>query len=205
MKQNQIIAVIFSLFFNILFSNLYSQDLENEMFFNKNKIDYKFEQNAKIEKFFNKNSIDSIKIILRSENDSTFSVFIKNNLNKTLKLNPQDSSLYLIQEALDKNGKWNPIEFWAYSDCGNSYDNFLDFKNNQILHLTTNRYNGNFKTKVRVKLLMNKKNYYSNSITGKINALKFKKSTWYFQIKEMFYPEKSEKEAENEMFLNTNL
>ena len=205
MKHYQKFTFIFLLIFNSLISNLFSQDLKNEMFFNRNSIDYQFKPNSAIEKLFNKNSSDSVQIVLKNESDSVFSIFIKSNLNKILKLRPQDSSLYLIQEAIDMNGKWSPIEFWAYSDCGNSYEKFLDFNPKQILRITTEKYNGSYKTKVRIKLLMDNKNYYSNAISANINYSKFKKSDWYEKVKEIFYSKKTEKEADDKLFLNPNL
>ena len=129
MKQNQILLIIFLFIFCSYNSILFSQDLNNEMFLNRNSINKNFKSNPDVEKIFQKIRKDSIQIFLKIENDSTHSVYIKNNLNKILKIIPQDNSLYLIQEAIDKNGKWNPIEFWGFSHCGNSYENLIEFMN----------------------------------------------------------------------------
>ena len=125
-------------------------------------------------------------------------------MNKSIKIIPQDNSLYLIQEAIDKNGKWNPIEFWGFSHCGNSYENHIEFKPKQIPKLKTDKYSGDYKTKSRIKIQLNNKIYYSNPINSYINYSKFEKSKWYSEIQKMYYSNKSEIEAENILFLKSN-
>src|SRR5690606_3360227 len=49
-------------------------------------------------------------------------VFITNNSKDTIFLDYQDLNAFIIQEAMDENGNWKPIEYWQYSWCGNSYD-----------------------------------------------------------------------------------
>ncbi|CDN76565.1 hypothetical protein [Elizabethkingia anophelis] len=201
MKINQYITTIFCIIFLGFFSKILGQDLENEMFINRNSIDNKFVQNSNTEKLFLNKNKDEIQVILKPENDSVFSVFIRNNMNKILDVNPQDNSLYIIQEALDQNKNWKPIEFWGYSTCGNSYDNYIKFKPKEIIHLTTEKYKGKYKTQVRIKLLMNKKKYYSNPINSEINISKFDKSKWFTELSGLIKG-KTEKEIENIYFLD---
>lgn len=78
----------------------------------------------------------------------------------------------------------------------------INIKPEEIIGLSSKKYQGNFKTKVRFKLLIDKKVYYSNSITASINKSKFEKSAWYHLFKERYYPDKSDKEVENIFFLN---
>lgn len=185
------------------FFKLHAQNLEKEMFINRNSINNKFVTNSDIEQLFINKNKDEIQVVLKTKNDSVFSVYIKNNMNKTLKLVPQDNSLYIIQEALDQNKKWKPIEFFGYSTCGNSYERFIDFKENEILHLTTDKYHGAFKTQVRIKLLMNTKVYYSNSTYSSINKSKFEKSNWFLELARN-QKNKTEMEIDNHFFLTPN-
>ncbi len=88
------------------------------------------------------------------------------------KLKIQDGSLVMIQEAKDSVGNWNPIEYFNYSGCGNSYTH----KN--ILpgtHLKSKIaiYSGDFRTSLRVKILINNTVQYSNEFYGSINNKQF--------------------------------
>lgn len=181
-------------------SIFYSQDLKNEMFTNRNTIDNNFVGDEKTEKLFDPKSKDSIIIIAKAENNSLFSIYVKNNKYKTLKLIPEDNSLYIIQEALNQKKEWKPIEFWGYSTCGNSYENKIIFEPKSILHLTTMKYSGGFKTKIRFRLLLENKIYFSNELPSTINLSKFEKSTWFNQLSRMYKPT-SEASVEDLMFL----
>ncbi|MDF2834124.1 hypothetical protein [Chryseobacterium indoltheticum] len=186
----------------ILSFTIYSQNIQTELFLNENQINELFKSDSRIEKLFIKNSKDSILVFAEIKNDSVFSIYVKNNRQKDLQFIPQDNKLTLIQEALTQDKDWKPIEFWVNSDCGVSYLKKFNLKSGAVIALNSKKYNGNFKTKIRFKLLINSKVYYSNSVKASINKSKFEKSVWYNQIKEIYYPTKSEKEAENILFLN---
>ncbi|WP_159479876.1 hypothetical protein [Chryseobacterium sp. 18068] len=186
----------------VLSFTIYSQNIQTELFLNENQIEEAFKSDSRIEKLFTQNSKDSILIIAEIKNDSLFSIYVKNNGQKDIQLIPQDNKLTLIQEALTQDKKWKPIEFWINSDCGMSYLKEIKVKSGEIIGLRSKKYKGNFKTKIRFKLLIDKKVYYSNSITASINKSKFEKSIWYKRFKEMYYPDKTESEVENILFLN---
>lgn len=193
---------LFHLLSLLIFFNLYSQNIQTEFFVNENQIEESFKSNSRIEKLFTQNSKDSILVVTEIKNDSLFSIYVKNNGQKDVLLIPQNNKLTLIQEALNQDKKWKPIEFWVNSDCGMSYLKKINIKSEEIICLSSKKYLGNFKTKVRFKLLIDKKVYYSNSITASINKSKFEKSAWYNRFKEIYYPDKSEKEVEDIFFLN---
>lgn len=195
------IFIVIQLFLNQDFS---AQNLSTEMFTNQNSIDYHFVADQNIKKLFPKNEKNLIQLIINTENDSIYSIYIKNNHNKNIKLIPQDNSLYLIQEALTKDKQWQPIEFWGYSTCGNSYDKTIDFLPHYIMRLSSQRYSGEFQTRIRFKLLLDKQVYYSNSVPSTISPEKFKKSKWFNEIKEM-YGKYNIEYIENKLFLNTSL
>ncbi|MBM7419100.1 MULTISPECIES: hypothetical protein [Chryseobacterium] len=193
---------LFHLLSLLIFFNLYSQNIQTEFFVNENQIEESFKSNSRIEKLYTQNSKDSILVVTEIKNDSLFSIYVKNNGQKDIQLIPQDNKLTLIQEALTPDKKWKPIEFWVNSDCGMSYLKEINVKSGEIISLNSKKYKGNFKTKIRFKLLINGKVYYSNSINASINKSKFEKSIWYNRFKEMYYPDKSESEVENILFLN---
>lgn len=181
-------------------SQIFSQDLKDEMYFNQNSIINESVINDKINKNFEKiNKSENIKVFIEQKDENKFSIFIKNSSNENLVLVPQDNSLYLIQEAIDKKGDWKPIEFWGFSTCGNSYDRKINFNPNQIIELDSPKYKGDFTTKIRFKLRLNNKVYYSNSIPSTINISKFQKSKWFSEFIEMF---KMFPETEDLVFLN---
>jgi hypothetical protein len=88
-----------------------------------------------------------------------------------------DSRLNIVQEALDRDGKWKPVEYLPSSWCGNSYHTvFLGPK--EYWEFTAARYAGSFKTRLRfrldgVKSQAKKLPIYSNEFEGGVNAKQF--------------------------------
>lgn len=88
-----------------------------------------------------------------------------------------DSRLNIVQEALDSDGKWKPVEYLPSSWCGNSYHTvFLGA--NEYWEFTAARFTGKFKTKLRFRLDERRsKNettaIYSNEFEGGINKEQF--------------------------------
>ncbi len=74
-----------------------------------------------------------------------------NRTEKTMEFSACDSSLYIIQEGLDSDDKWKPLEQFPDTFCGNSFHRVF---------LETNEYwkffalvrQGEFKTKLRFRL-----------------------------------------------------
>lgn len=81
----------------------------------------------------------------------------------------EDGDIKILQEALDPQGRWRPIETWKYSFCGNSYHS-LFLPSNQAWKFTAPRYAGNFKTKLRFVF---KNSIYSQPFEGSINLTQF--------------------------------
>ena len=172
MKKTKFIYYFIGIFI-ILSFHLSAQTLKME--YNHNIIPWNDTINPEIKKQFkNENkSKKEILVITKQSNDSLFSIFVYNNTKDSLNIELQDRSLFLIQEAKTPNGEWKPIEYWAMSNCGNS---FKDFKisSNEILRTKTLKYKGDFKTQIRFKLYNSDKVYYSNSLSGSININQFK-------------------------------
>jgi hypothetical protein len=92
--------------------------------------------------------------------------------------NDENSHSYIkeirfIQEAKNKNGEWNPIEYYyTLPSCiGNNH--FLALDKKKYFSLSIIKYHGSFKTKLRVKVEINNKYYYSNEFDGFINLSQF--------------------------------
>ena len=197
----KILSIIFCLISAVFFGQ------NNEMQFNNNRIDSEVSKTNKIYSKFKKNKEDKskIQIIAEVKNYSLFSIYIKNNSKDTLKLQTQDWHSYIIQEAKDNNGNWKPIEYWSYSDCGNSYGS-EKMEPEKIIKTESEKYSGDFKTKIRFKLNQNDEIYYSNQIDCNINLSKFEIST---ELKENYLYKNAlkiadEKLAQKIMFLEPN-
>jgi len=146
----------------------------NEMVKNNNQIDTDFVLTSELKSNLNfqNDTTNEISLILEKSNDSLHSIYVINNKNDSQNIRKQDWHLYLIQEAIDTDGEWSPIEYWQYSSCGNSYlSDKID--SDQILKVKSIAYNGNYKTLIRFKLLHMNKVYYSNSIDGFIDLNQF--------------------------------
>lgn len=104
------------------------------------------------------------------------SVFITNPTSKSIRVEEQDWRLMLIQEALDKSGKWKPIEYWEYSGCGNSYGG-IALRPKHLIMIKILKYSGNYKTKIRLKFLNDSIVYYSKPFSGSINLSQFYATT----------------------------
>ncbi|TXK79649.1 hypothetical protein [Mesonia sp. K4-1] len=126
-----------------------------------------------LKQFENKNQLEKeILLIAKKSNDSILSIFVYNNSKDSIIVSRQDSSLFLIQEAKNENGKWKPIEYWQRATCVNSY-NTIKIKPNGVIETKSIAYKGSFKTKIRFKLYDSDQVYYSNSLDGNINPNQF--------------------------------
>lgn len=150
-----------------------AQSQQSEMTVNQNHYDSEFNANSELESEFDNNekSNAEFRLIAKSNDDGKISVYIQNNTSDTISLSHQDYSIYILQEAMDKNGLWKPIEYWESSDCGNSFGE-IKIEPNEIIQTKSTKYSGNYKTKIRFKLSANDKVFYSNSLNGTINPNK---------------------------------
>lgn len=122
------------------------------------------------ETVFYKQLADSIH---RKNNQNRNQILMINQSPDTVSLQMQDGSYICVLQALNRRGKWHPIQYWRFSTCGNSY---------YIKHLppgTVNRFlaevpnRGDFQTKLRFKLLGADRFYYSNEFDGRIDYCEF--------------------------------
>lgn len=82
----------------------------------------------------------------------------------------------VIQEALDVDGKWKPIEFFHALDTDVIYPtkDVRILSPNHYIGLAAIKYHGSFKTKIRVKCRINNEYvFYSAPVAGSINREQF--------------------------------
>jgi hypothetical protein len=126
----------------------------------------------------------TISLIAKPDEEAIFAekykglmVLLVNGTNRRIGFPASDSRLYIVQEALDMDGKWKPVEYLPSSWCGNSYHTvFLGPK--EYWEFAAARYNGKFKTRLRFRLDWQKSQrekltIYSNEFEGNINAKQF--------------------------------
>lgn len=98
-----------------------------------------------------------------------YPLLIFNNENKNIPIR----KIKLIQEAKDKNGQWMPIEFFEDMNSCIVSHHYLRLEKKKYLALPIIKYYGDYKTKLRVKILINDYFYYSNEFDGTINLSQF--------------------------------
>jgi len=100
-------------------------------------------------------------------------IWILNKSKQDMVIPCSDGMPVAVLQGLDKHGKWQPVNYYWFNWCGNSYS-YLSFKPGEALRFITNIPNeGNFKTKFRFKLLGNKTFHYSNTFDGVIDYCQF--------------------------------
>lgn len=116
--------------------------------------------------------IVNIQIIRGTNHISVNKLTIRNNSDSAIFVPIEDNKLVMIQEAKDSLGNWKPIEHFLHSDCGNSYSSFTIPPNNTY-ELKFAKFCGDYKTKIRIRLSINHKEYLSNEFEGNINYEQF--------------------------------
>jgi hypothetical protein len=102
-----------------------------------------------------------------------FPVFIFNKTDSIISLDIKEGCFFMIQEAQNKKEEWKPIEYYEpYTYCGNSFGSKKLIPNHYAIS-EIYKYEGKFKTKLRLKLLTNNKIYYSNEFESFINPEQF--------------------------------
>lgn len=112
-------------------------------------------------------------------------VFVANTTPKAIDFSAQDSRLYMKVQALNNQKEWKDIEYLPSSTCGNSYHT-LSLAPQTYWSFITPRYEGDFKTKLRIELkYIDPKNQsskrrerkeiiiYSNEYDGSVNPAQF--------------------------------
>ncbi len=104
----------------------------------------------------------------------SFPVYLANTSeNKIANIETQDGSLIMVTEAKDSSGKWNALEYWSHSWCGNSYFS-LDIKPKHFAFTRGIKCSGDYYTTCRLKLFIGSDSLFSNEFKMTINKNQFK-------------------------------
>ncbi len=96
-------------------------------------------------------------------------LYLVNTTDTIAKLHASDSRLYIVAEALNEKNEWAPITYLPSSGCGNSSHTVILDKQ-EYWEFLIPVFKGNFKTKLRYTLTLNKeKRLSSNEIPVFIN------------------------------------
>lgn len=104
-------------------------------------------------------------------------LLLVNATNAQVAFSASDSRLNIVQEALDSDGKWKPVDYLPQSWCGNSYHRvFLGA--NEYWEFAAARFTGRFRTRLRFRLdeqtsETERTTIYSNEFEGSINRKQF--------------------------------
>ncbi len=126
---------------------------------------------------------NTVSLIALSEEETVFAkefigikVRLINTTGERIAFPASDSRLDIVQEAIDRDGKWKPIEYLPSSWCGNSYHTVF-LGPNEYWEFAAAKYNGKFKTKLRFRLqspkLERTEFIYSNEFDGSVNPKQF--------------------------------
>jgi hypothetical protein len=118
-------------------------------------------------------------LLIKAEKKQTqegFVIFKVMNLSNQLQtLKTQDGSLIMIQEALNSEGEWLPIEYWDYDWGLGSEFSQLELQSQHSVMITVPKFEGDFETKLRLKLKMNESQevVYSEEFKAIVNLGQF--------------------------------
>ncbi len=101
-----------------------------------------------------------------------YPVHIVNQTPLTKVFKGKDSYVFAIQEAQNEYGFWFPIEGKGFDFCGNGYWD-VKVESKEFITVLFPKYNGEFKTKLRVRIRNGNTIYVSQPYDGVINKQQF--------------------------------
>ena len=114
-----------------------------------------------------------------------FPVYVVNQSTKPQLFAAKDNHVFAIQEAMDKEGKWRPIEMRGFDFCGNGHW-FTAMKPKEYMMFLVPKYSGNYKTQLRIRLRIGNEILFSEAFEGNIRESQF------------YLPENKKKEFESD-------
>ena len=104
-------------------------------------------------------------------------VILANNTGDNVGFAASDSRLYIVQEAIDTDGKWKPVEYLPSSWCGNSYHTVY-LPSHEYWEFAAARYTGKRPTRFRIKVTIEQsaektRTILSNEFAGSVNPKQF--------------------------------
>ena len=114
--------------------------------------------------------------IFQQEN-AGFTTYVYNTTGDTVEIDVQDNQLYVVMQALNRQGQWQDIEYMLSSSCGNSYYD-IRLNPDEYWTLSIPRYEGDLPVTLRLAFHWKKiwkdsgpitQTIYSNTFQGSIN------------------------------------
>ena len=116
--------------------------------------------------------IDTSELTVFEDRYLGYKIYIKNDSQDKQYVPAQDGKIKLIKQALNEKGKWQDIEEYINSFCGNSYHS-IEFKPRTYRVYADPIMKGNFNTQLRYRLNLRDTVVVSNSYFGRINKAQF--------------------------------
>lgn len=110
--------------------------------------------------------------LVGQKNIGVYPLTIRNDSENPWEIQIEDEQLVLIQEAVDSLGNWQPIEYFIHSTCGVSYTPQTLVPNEQLMALIA-KYEGEYRTRLRVKVVVDGVVRCSNEFWGSVNYNQF--------------------------------
>ncbi len=108
------------------------------------------------------------KLNYKRNSELYYPIYIINQTPNRKALLGKDSYIFGLQEAIDTNGHWRPIEGRGRDFCGHGYFG-LRIDPGEFVAILFPKYKGNFKTKIRVRIKNDDNIYISQPFDGFIN------------------------------------
>jgi hypothetical protein len=130
------------------------------------------EKELSIVPIINSIAYDSLKLGTTHQVYQAISFKLLSPVDSSFVLETEDNRVPAIWEARNEKGEWQPVEYFHHSGCGNSYEKFL-IPQKHYLIIAANYLQGDYKTKLRLKLRIGKAVYYSSELDGSISQSQF--------------------------------
>jgi hypothetical protein len=154
-----------------------AQEIDQQEYFIKSDKDYGLYSSPKYITYMNSTNK---KTKFRCNRDTiitfkAYPVYVVNITQRQKAIYLKSSYIEITQEAIDKDGKWQPIEQTKTFNCGVGFG-WRGLKANEYLVTSIYKYKGDYKTLLRIKLVNGRSIYYSEPFRGSINYSQMNKN-----------------------------
>jgi hypothetical protein len=138
---------------------------------NMSSSSYSWQPNDSIDKSLNIKP-NRLQLLVKFDDYSKVYIYLINKSDSAVNYSSQDGKIPMIREAINDKGEWQPIEYWEWSWCGNSYHSGAISPGKNYC-MNTFVYGGAIRTKIRFKMLLGNYILYSDSYNGRVNKGQF--------------------------------
>lgn len=119
-------------------------------------------------------SVDTADITVYADKYFAYKIYLINGSEYPVQIPAQDGRIKIIEQAINKKGKWQDIQHFYNSFCGNSYHSIC-FAPGDFQVFPSPVFKGDFETRLRFRLELGNRTIYSNIFNGRINKSQFLK------------------------------